>query len=80
MNHKELIITQSLDALEKGGTTVYPEAFEILFARIYDCGYHEAKREIQHQLAGINTTLEDMKETNDMLIAALKGSNCEPTK
>lgn len=48
MTYKTLVVEQALASLKHGGF-VGAEAFQTLFERIYDCGYHEAIRNLQNK-------------------------------
>ena len=56
MNYKEQVIFQAIEGLRQSGGIAAPEAFETLFARIFDCGYLCAKQEVREQMIGINAT------------------------
>jgi hypothetical protein len=47
-SYKEEVLDQAIIGLKQGGLP-QPEAFRLIFERIYDCGYHECRRQLDIQ-------------------------------
>jgi hypothetical protein len=52
MDYKKEVIQSAINGMVQGGfmTLLEAQVYEALFARIYDCGYNECRRNIEEQL------------------------------